>query len=398
MALRLSKNIKAEFASELDNILEYWKNFSADGINGGFLGKRDHNNKVIPNASKGIILNTRILWSFSTIGNFQQNKETRILADRAYHYLKEKFRDEQFQGVFWLLNAQGKPVNKRKQIYAQAFAIYSLSEYFLLSKNDNAKEWAISLFELVEKYAKDEKRNGYLEAFQEDWSPIFDMRLSEKDQNAAKTMNTHLHILEAYTALFKITGDERVILALENLINLFLDKFLKKGTNHFHLFFDENWNEIGNTISFGHDIEAAWLLIEAAKAVGDNKLVIRTESAALALAETFLKEAYIKNAGIINEKDIDSGKIDTDRHWWPQAEAMLGLAYAHKISGDPKFLDALIDIWNFTKVHIIDHENGEWFFRIDKNNVPYKNEDKLGMWKGPYHSSRACIILLKLYV
>lgn len=388
---------KAGLSEELENILKYWKEFSVDEKNGGFVGQRDHYNKEVPGASKGIILNTRILWTFSAVANHKNEKtgELRSLADRAYGYLKKAFQDDICGGVFWEVDAAGNPVNRRKQIYAQAFAIYALSEYYILSGDEEAKEWALELFNLVEKYAREREFNGYLEAFQEDWSPIEDMRLSEKDKNSAKTMNTHLHVLEAYTTLYKITKSEAVKEALDNLIVIFLERFYDSKNQHFQLFFGNQWNREGNVVSYGHDIEAIWLMIEAAKASGSEDLIKRTQDIAVPVAEIFLEEAYIPGKGVINEKDLDTGVTDTDRHWWPQAEAMVGLEYAYQISGDGKFRTAIFDIWNFTQEHIIDRENGEWFFRIDENNRPYTQEDKLGMWKCPYHNSRACIVLMK---
>ena len=387
---------KAELSSELENILDYWKNFSVDEEHGGFVGQRDHENRLVKDASKGVILNTRLLWTYSAVGSFKAEADgvLRKLADRAYEYLKKQFSDDVHGGVFWELSAEGKPVNRRKQVYAQAFAIYALSEYCKLTGSKKAKQWALSIFELVEQHARDRIKNGYFEAFKEDWSPIEDMRLSEKDRNSAKTMNTHLHVLEAYTTLYKISKDEKVKEALENLVALFLEEFYDSEKRHFQLFFDEDWKSESEVVSFGHDIEAVWLIIEAAKVSGNGDLLKRAKKITVPVAETFLKEAYVPQQGVINEKDFESGKTDLDRHWWPQAEAMVGLQYAYEISEEEKFRSAILDIWDFTKAHIIDHENGEWFFRIDKNNRPYRQEDKLGMWKCPYHNSRACMVLL----
>jgi len=391
----LSSDLKTELNEELKNIIQYWKKNSVDELYGGFLGKRDHFNNEVPKANKGAILNTRLLWTFSAIGNFQKDDYSLELAERAYNYLKQYFNDENYEGVFWELDYKGNPVNRRKQIYAQAFAIYALTEYYKLTNDQEALNWAISLFVLIETRARDREANGYLEAFQQDWSPIEDMRLSEKDDNSAKTMNTHLHILEAYTNLFIVSKDTSVKGALINLIELFLEKFLDTKNMHFQLFFNTNWQRANNIVSYGHDIEAVWLIIEACKVVGSKNLLEKAEKVAVEVAEVFIKEAYVQNAGVINEKDLDTGKVDEDRHWWPQVEAMVGLDYAFKISGEKKFLLAKEDIWQYTKKHIKDHSNGEWFFRVNKNNKPYETEDKLSMWKAPYHNSRACIMLLK---
>lgn len=388
---------RLQLSEELENILDFWKKNSVDEKNGGFLGRRNYENKVVENANKGIILNTRILWTFSAAANVLQEEELRFHADRAYNYLEEYFRDPKFGGVYWELDALGNPVNKRKQIYAQAFAIYALSEYYDLTKIPQAKEWALSLFELIEHHSKDEVQNGYIEAFQEDWTRCKDMRLSDKDRNSSKTMNTHLHILEAYTSLAQTAGSTKVRQALENLIDLFLNQFYNPQNHHFRLFFDDQWVPEGKLISFGHDIEAIWLLIEAAKATGNHDLLKRVENIAVPVADALLKEAYSPGKGVVNERDEGSGKIDSDRHWWPQAEAMVGLHYAFAISGDKRFQNAIPDIWNFIRKHIIDHKNGEWFFRVDKKNKPYQEEDKLGMWKCPYHNSRALMVLLQAF-
>jgi len=380
--------------TETNAIVDYWKNNSIDHEKGGFLGKRDYFNKIIPNANKGIILNTRLLWSFSTLQLHNSDYNLKDIAKRSFTYLKDYFQDKVNDGLFWELTAEGKPVQPKKQIYAQAFGIYSLIEYYKISQDEEAKEWAISLFHLIEKYALDKVENGYIEAFEKDWSPLTDVRLSEKDMNAEKTKNTHLHILEAYTALLYIHRDEKVTEALKNLIRLFFDKFLNKEFN-FELFFDKNWKLISNEISFGHDIEAAWLLIDAAKATQDEELIKLTENAAIKIADRFLELGYQKGEGVYNELNRSTQKIDTDKHWWPQVEAMVGLHYVYQLTNEENYKNAILDIWEYTQHHLIDRKNGEWHFRVDQHNNPYINEDKLSMWKAPYHNSRALINLLK---
>ncbi|RDY61570.1 N-acylglucosamine 2-epimerase [Flagellimonas nanhaiensis] len=386
------KQLKSELRAELDRILEYWANETIDREHDGFLGRIDHTNKVITKSPKGIILNTRILWSFSAASNYLGTDKYRAVCDRAYHYLKTNFKDSAQNGVFWELDYTGAPINGRKQIYAQAFAIYALSEYYTFSKDEDSKIWAIELFETIEKTAKDEMNGGYLEAFNEDWSPISDMRLSTKDMNAAKTMNTHLHILEAYTRLADIHNSDSLKKSLYDLVLLFQEKFLNKE-NHYELFFDLNWNLLSSTISYGHDIETAWLVIEATKRLGNNQLLDNVEQTAIKVADTFMKEAIASDGGVINEKNLKNGQVDTDRHWWPQLEAMVGLKYVYELTDNEKYISTSLSIWEFTKNHLIDHKNGEWHFRVDENGNPYTEEDKVSMWKAPYHSTRACIML-----
>ena len=388
------KKLKKELDIELKNILSYWTENTIDKEFGGFLGKRDHFNKVVEKASKGVILNTRILWSFSAATNHLKTDSYKDVCDRSFKYLKDFFNDKINKGVYWEVDYLGNPINKRKQVYAQSFTIYALSEYYLFSKDEEAKTWAIELFNQLEKYAKDSVNEGYFEAFNEDWSPIEDMRLSDKDMNASKTMNTHLHVLEAYTSLLKIYDNNELKASLKMLVKVFLEKFLNTK-NHYELFFDDQWNLLSNSVSYGHDIEAAWLVIDAAKLIDDSELLHLSEEVAVKVADTFLLEAIDKEGAVINEKNLTTNHIDTDRHWWPQVEALVGLKYANDLKSDEKYISSSLKIWDFTKKNLIDHKNGEWFFRVDEKGNVYKSEDKVSMWKAPYHTSRACIILNK---
>lgn len=390
----LSTTLKAQFEEELEHIISYWKTYAVDEEKGGFVGQRDHGNRQIPGAPKGIILNTRILWAFSAVSRFYGTKALDFYCDRAYDYLKEYFKDKRYGGVYWTVDAEGELENKRKQVYAQAFAVYALAEYALHTGKDGPLQWAMELFRLIETHSRDREKDGYIEAFAEDWSPLEDMRLSDKDENTAKTMNTHLHILEAYTTLYEASGDPEVRKALEGLLKLFFGRFLGED-GHFALFFDADWNPKSSKISFGHDIEAAWLLADAAVAIDHKAWITIARKAALKIADTFLAEACDKDFGVNNEIDTRSGETDTDRHWWPHAEAMVGLYYAYTISGDKNYSEAVEKIWKYTREHLIDRKNGEWFFRTDRNGIPYTNEDKIGMWKCPYHNSRAFMQLLE---
>lgn len=389
---QLTKKIAVNLAEELEQILNYWVNNTIDNLHGGFVGERDNFNKLVPNAPKGIILNSRILWSFSAASNHYKSNKYKSICERSYNYLHTFFNDKKNGGVFWELDATGKPTNKRKQVYAQAFMIYALSEYYIFSKNKEVLDWAINLYNLIEKHANEPIYKGYIEAFNEDWSPIEDMRLSDKDENEAKTMNTHLHVLEAYTNLYKVYKNEGLKHHLTNLIQLFFDKFIA-ANNHLLLFFDEQWNSKSNIISYGHDIETAWLLIEAAKVIENESLIKKTEEKAVLIANTFLEEGIDTDGGVFYEYHPTSKILDDDKHWWPQAEAIVGLYYAFSITGNEKYEQQAFKILNFIQKNIIDKKNGEWLWRVHKNGKPYTTDYKMGMWKAPYHNSRACIIL-----
>jgi mannobiose 2-epimerase len=384
-----------ELEIELKKILDFWQNNTLDSKNGGFVGRIDHNNNVIDEAPKGIILNTRILWTFSRANNYYKDARYAKECQRAFEYLYEHFDDKTNGGVFWEVDHTGKPTNRRKQSYAQAFCIYALSEYYKYSKNSKALIWAMQLFNLLEEKAYDIEYGGYIEAFDENWQNIEDLRLSEKDLNAPKTTNTILHILEAYTALYEITADAQVEHSLKRLISLFLDRIFN-SQNHLKLFFTKDWKTMSTEISYGHDIEAAWLICHAAQILGDPIMVNKTDEMLVAVVKTFTSEAIDMDSGIWNAKDAENQVMDKDKHWWPQVEAMVGLCYVWRKTKDISYLNRSQQIWEFTKTNIIDVKNGEWFFRVNSNGDPYTSEDKVGPWKGPYHNSRALIEIIAI--
>ncbi len=375
------------------NILSYWVNNAPDSDNGGFIGHVDFDNIKDNEANKGIVLNARILWTFALAYRKLQDDVFRSLADRAYTYIKNCFLDQTYGGVYWELDAQGNPVNKKKQVYAQAFTIYALTEYYKISKNQEVLDWAIELFDFIEKYSFDEKNQGYIEAFSEDWSTLEDMRLSDKDANLEKTMNTHLHILEAYTNLYSVWTNAHLKTQQERLITLFLEKFINED-DHLNLFFSNTWEKRGSIISFGHDIECAWLLTEAAEIIDNQQLIKETKEASLRIATKFIKEAIDTDGGIINERDTENGYIDYEKHWWQHAEALVGLMNSYTISKDDRFVEPIFTIWSFIKKHLIDYQNGEWFWKVNKEGTPDEKQEKIGFWKCPYHNSRACFEMI----
>ena len=390
----IQEQLALEMGAELQKILSYWQDFSLDHQNGGFVGERDFNNTLVEKSPKGIILNSRILWSFAAVGNHLKTNQYKKICERSFEYLYTFFRDREFGGVFWELDFQGGKLNDRKQVYAQAFMIYALAEYAKFEKNEKVLHWALEIAELIEKYAYDPEHLGYAEAFSRDWSPVSDMRLSEKDANEAKTMNTHLHVLEAYTTLYEVAPSGFLKGRLEQLITLFTEKFFDSSTNHFQLFFDEKWRAKGDIISYGHDIEAAWLIIEAAKVIDQKELLNTSKKLALTIAKTFAAEGIDKNGGVNYEYHVKTKVTDKDKHWWPQAEAIVGLHYAYEISQNESFLLLASNIWNFTKEHLIDRKNGEWFWSVNARNEPQLSAYKLGFWKAPYHNSRACMKMM----
>ncbi|HLX90360.1 MAG TPA: AGE family epimerase/isomerase [Puia sp.] len=384
----LIQRYKKELQAELASILQYWAIHSPDNDKGGFYGRVDDENNIDLNAEKGLVLNARILWAFSAAYNQTRKEEYFKLARRAHHYLLDHFVDKQFGGVFWSVDSQGNPSGARKQIYGQAFYLYALSEYYKATKDESIGAQARELFKTIERHSFDSRLKGYFEAFNRDWKPIEDLRLSPRDGNYAKTMNTHLHLLEAYTNLYSVWRDGFLGMQIENLLEVFAHHFIDNRTNHLMLFFDENWTCKSQLISFGHDIEAAWLLQYAAEVIGHKGWNITMKSEALRITEA-ASEGWEYDGGLCYEKHDDV--VNAEKHWWVQAEAMVGYFNAFQISQQKKYFEHSLKCWEFVKRYIRDKKFGEWHWGVTKDNEVMAGQDKIGFWKCPYHNARACM-------
>jgi mannobiose 2-epimerase len=392
---KILSQIKSELTDELtQNILPFWINKMTDEKNGGFYGQINGKNQLVPDAPKGGILNARILWTFSSAALHLKNPFYLKTAERAKNYIFSHFFDTEYGGTYWMLHADGTPADTKKQIYSQAFFIYALTEYYRASKDKECLNKAVELFHLIEKYSFDREQNGYFEVYSREWKLLDDLRLSEKDANEKKTMNTHLHILEAYTNLYRVWKDERLKNQLQNLIDIFLTKIINRETYHLDLFFDENWNCKSTIFSYGHDIESAWLLEEAAKVLGNEDLLTKVKSETLKVTEA-AAEGIRTNGGLINEKNYLTGHVNSNFDWWPQAEAMVGFFNAYQNTRNEDYTLKTIAIWNFIKHNIIDSKNGEWFWSVSESGIKNTSDDKAGFWKCPYHNSRMCLELLE---
>jgi len=377
----------------LRNILPFWMN-AVDLKNGGYLGQITGKNEIIYDADKGGILNARILWTFSAAYRILKQS---ILLDNAVwakDYLLRHFWDNQYGGVYWSCDYQGNTADTKKQIYVLAFACYALSEFHRATGDEESLEKAIQLFRLIEKYSFDPVKNGYFEAFAMNWSQLDDVRLSAKDANEAKTMNTHLHIVEAYTNLYRVWQAPELKKQIENLIGLFLSRFVDDVTFHMQLFFTKDWEPRHHIVSYGHDIEASWLIHEAALVAGNSELLSKTEPVILNMAHACF-EGIQPDGSMAYELNMETGHLDNDRHWWVQAETVAGFINAYQLSKHASFLEKAIHCWQYIKQNIIDHTSGEWFWSVDPDGTANRNGDKLGIWKCPYHNGRMCLEIIE---
>lgn len=389
--------LRNEMRSELENnILPFWMNKMEDNEQGGFYGEITGNDELRPEASKGAILNARILWTFSAAYRLLKKPEYLKTATRAKRYLIDRFYDPEYGGIYWELDYKGNPLDTKKQIYAIGFAIYGLSEYARATGDAEALEYAQRLFEVIEQHSFDPVQNGYLEALTRDWQPIEDMRLSDKDENEKKTMNTHLHILEPYTNLYRIWKDERLERQLRNLIDVFITRILDPQTGHLNLFFEEDWTNKYRIYSYGHDIEASWLIHEAALVLGDETVLKRIEPLIVRIAQA-ADEGLNPDGSMIYENFLDKQKIDRELHWWVQAENVVGHINLYQHFGDESALDIAVRCWEFIKAKLIDHEQGEWHWSILPDGTANRKDDKAGFWKCPYHNGRMCMEVIERF-
>jgi cellobiose epimerase len=385
---------KAEAEKMLkNNILPFWQRM-ADREKGGFYGEADFYGKINKSADKGCILNSRILWTFSAAFRLLKDNAYGECAALAKDFLDASFLDKEHGGLYWLVDHTGRPLDTRKQFYNIAFGIYALSEHYLALGDQSSLELAMNLFDVTEKYGLDKTAGGYIEANDREWNSIDDFRLSDKDLNSPKSMNTNLHVLEAYTTLTRAGGGECVRKALENILRMTLEKIVNKKRN-FELFFDMNWNSLVKDISYGHDIEGSWLLYEAALAAGNESLVSEVKQIAVEIAEvTYAAAVDNKNGGLFSGCD-EAGKVTAKKEWWPQAEAVVGFYNAYELSGEKKYLDAADGIWEYIKNNFADYKNGDWHNELSLDNKPDINMPKAGFWKCPYHNARACYEIIR---
>ncbi|SMF22166.1 mannobiose 2-epimerase [Alteromonadaceae bacterium Bs31] len=393
----MDNNLIAEFRCELHAIADWWMANTFDQQHGGFVGEISVAGERHINANKGVILNTRILWFFSELALFTGNDNYKSAALRAYNYVVDHFIDKDKGGVFWELGCDGVCLNDRKQTYAQAFAIYGLSAYARLQPESQAHAHALALFKLIEAHCVDASLGGYLEAFSCDWQPLEDMRLSDRDLNAPKTMNTHLHVLEAYTALYIVQPDRAVAKAIRCCLSIFDERILNKENKHLRMFQTLDWQDVSDSISYGHDIECSWLMWEAVEALGDEALSTYYRPIILAMAETVLSEGVGEHGEVLDAFNFVKGELHPDRVWWVQAEALVGFLNAYALSSEQAYSRAFENVWAFIRQYQIDADKGEWHWLsiLDK---PAVGDCKVGFWKAPYHNGRAMMEVCKLLV
>ena len=385
-------NMKEEIKDQLvSSIIPFWKNLRDDEF-GGYYGYMGYDLKLDKKAEKGCILNSRITWFFSNAYTLLKDESLLKEADHGYAFLKDHCIDKENGGIYWSMKYDGTPLDTTKHTYNQAFCIYALSSYYEASGKKEALDLAKQLFHMIEEKCTDDQ--GYLEAFTRDFKPESNEKLSENGVLAEKTMNTLLHVLEAYTELYRVSRDEEVKEKLKWIMDVFAEKVYNPELKRQEVFFDKNYNSIIDLHSYGHDIETAWLMDRSLEILDDDAYTKKLSPITKALTENIYNVAF---DGHSLSNECDKGVVDTNRVWWVQAETVIG--FLNGFEKDPsktEYKEAAEATWQFIKDYVIDKRPGsEWFWLVRQDGTPVEGEPIVEPWKCPYHNGRMCMEVIR---
>jgi cellobiose epimerase len=388
--------------AELRNdILPFWIQHTVDREHGGFYGKISNDLTVHADAPRGALLSARILWTYAAAYRRYADPAYLEMAHWAYKDLVSRFWDQEYGGFYWMVTREGQVTSSRKHLYVQAFGIYALAEYYAATGTEASLGTAQHVFQLMETHSHDAKDLGYFEAFRRDWQPGTELRLGEGDLAAVKSMNTHLHVMEAFTNLLRVWPDPLLKARQTEIIQLMMTRIIDPSTARMTLFFDEAWTRKSEHISYGHDIEASWLLVESTGVLGDADLDKLARALSVRMAEAVYDGGLEPDGALVYESGPE-GLVDDTKQWWPQAEAAVGFLNAYQISGQTRFLEASLRAWDFIDAYLLDREHGEWLRYVTRDRrrpegSSTDDEAKVSFWKCPYHNGRACLELAERF-
>ena len=374
-----------------DCIIPFWKGLR-DDENGGYTGYMDYDLKKDEKAVKGCILTSRITWFFANAYMALKDESLLLEARHGYEFMQKFCVDQEKGGVYWSVNYDGTPEDTTKHTYNQAFSIYALSSYYDASKDESALTTAMELFHIIEERCMDEI--GYKEAFDREFHEIENDKLSENGVIADKTMNTLLHVFEAYTELYRVSGDEAVKKRLMWILDTIAEKIYNPTLHRQEVFFDREMHSILDLHSYGHDIETAWLIRRGTDVLGDDTYTEKMLPIILDLTGQVYRTAF-DGQSLANE--CEKGVVDENRIWWVQAETLIGFLNGYQL--DPthtEYLEAARSVWRFIREHLIDKRPGsEWFWDVDKEGKSVSGKPIVEPWKCPYHNGRMCLEVIK---
>ena len=381
--------IRESFRIQLEEkILPFWKRMK-DEEYGGFYGFMDENLCLDKTADKGCILNSRILWTFSQAAGILKKEDLREYAEQAYRFL-DRFTDPDNGGVYWSVTCDGKPADTTKHTYCQAFAVYGLAAYYRLTGEPEALEKAIAIHRVIEKKCRDQ--GGYLEALKKDFSPESNEKLSENGVMASRTMNTLLHVIEAYAELYRIWPDAQLKAAGIAALKQCLNTIYHPEKHRLEVFFDTEFHPLLDMQSYGHDIEASWLIRDAAETLLNKAERKPWDDMCLDLLRSTAERAFTDH-GLHYE--IVDGQVNTNRAWWPQAEAILGFLSGWQVTREAEWLKRMKTQWNYiSQVFVDPRDGGEWLNELLEDGTSI-GKPMVDEWKCPYHNGRMCLRIIE---
>lgn len=378
--------LRAEIVENIKEcVLPFWLDHTIDPA-GGFYGMVMRDGTPVPDAPKGGVLNARILWTFSQAYRLYNDEAYLNMANRAQRYFIDHLIDPVYGGTFWQINADGTPQESDiKQTYGLAYAIYGLSEHYRATRNEESLQKAIEIYRTMEEKVLDKEQDGYIESFTREWGTP-DKIGYDGDGTATKTMNTHIHVLEAYTSLYRVWPDEALRGRLRAILELLTTKLYDANRKHLILYCDNDWNNLSDIDSYGHDIETSWLLSEAAEVLGDEKAIKKINGIAIEMVDVALKEGLNEQGAMMYERHGEHYRKESS--WWCQAESIVGCINAYQLTGNESYLEHAKRFWEFIKAYHVDNEYGEWFRSVSLDGKPNLKEAKVSLWNCPYHNSR----------
>ncbi len=379
-----------------ENLLPWWMTYAVDKENGGFYGAVDINNKPVPHANKHIVLNARLVWTFSNAYRVLGDPKYKEMADRAFNYFKTYFWDKENGGAYQEVDEFGKPVSRIKFIYGNAFTMYGFSEYFRATGNEEALEMAKIVLEKMEAFVYDKEYKGYFEACRENWKHDPWLHGVNHDPSFEKSMNNHLHIIEAYTCLLRSNKAPLMQNKVREQLYVMLNKIVDNDIHHYVVFQKRDWTPTTREVSYGHDIEGSWLMMETAEVLGEPEAIRKTRDVSVQMARACLEEGFNEKGFMMTEYDIMTDRWSKRVSWWEQNEAVVGFLNAWELTGEEKFLDASLKCYDAIDKYFVDHVGGGWFpvLDLDGNNV---SPIKANGWTCPYHNGRMCMEIIERY-
>lgn len=380
------ESLKTSMEEGVQDLLGFWEKYDLEPSGNAFYGVVNEKLEPQVDGKKHIVLGSRLVWTFAAAYRVLGKEKYKDLAKKAYDYFMEYFLDREFGGAYWELNADGSVHDPNKRTYGESFAIYALSEYYRAFGDQKALDEAVSIYNCLEKYVYDTENKGYIEALTREWKYEQEKQVSNINpyKAASKTMNTHLHLLEAYTSLYRVWKDEGLKAKLHEHIDVMKDKIVDSNIWHYKMFFDREWNSLSPNVSYGHDIEGSWLIWEAADVLGDKEVMEYVKPVSTKMANATFNEGWHRKGGLLSEADPNGPH--ENRSWWEQAEAVVGFLNGWELTGEERYLEGADKILDFIDKEMVDHEHGGWFASPISDVV--RRGDRVTGWVCPYHNAR----------